>query len=167
MVFTSEQFANQYLDSAPDVKGQVDGKPYTPPIEDREYDEENLEELIAAIGESREPRLKNISAHIALQHTKEEKPPREIVPTEYHKFLDVFDEEACNEMPSYRQYDLAIDLIPGAPLPKPSGRYPMSDADNKELHTWLDDMLKKGFIQRSNSPVSAPCFYVPKKDGKK
>lgn len=123
--------------------------------------------MIAAIEESREPRLKNISAHIAAKHAVEEKRLEEIVPPEYHDFLDIFDETACNEMPPHRDDDLAIDLVPGAALPRPSGLYPMSNTDNKELREWLDDMEKKGFIQKSRSPIAAPCFYVPKKDGKK
>lgn len=167
VVFASEQCANECLDAAPDVKGRTDGKPYTPPIDNQVYDEEDLEELIAAIEESQEPRPRNISAHIAARHAIEEKRPEEIVPPEYHDFLDVFDETACNAMPPHRDYDLAIDIVPGSILPKPSGLYPMSDADNKELRDWLDDMEAKGFIQKSKSPIAAPCFYVPKKDGKK
>ena len=42
----------------------------------------------------------------------------------------------------------------------------MSDAENKTLREWLDEMLGKGFIQPSKSPVASACFFVPKKDSK-
>lgn len=43
----------------------------------------------------------------------------------------------------------------------------MSDAENKELKEWIEEMLKKGFIQPSKSPTASPCFFIPKKDTKK
>jgi len=37
----------------------------------------------------------------------------EIVPTEYHDFLDLFDEKGSTELPPRRKVDHKINLIPG------------------------------------------------------
>ena len=117
-----------------------------PPIHAGAYDDEDLEELINAIEEDREPRPKNISADIASKHVKDKRPVEEIVPIEYHDYLDVFSKEGANKLPPHREYDMAIDFIPDKPLPKPAGLYPMSDSELVELREWLDEMLDKGFI---------------------
>src|ERR1700753_205490 len=60
--------------------------------------------------------------------------------------------------------DLAITFKEDAKLPKPAGIYPMSNAELKDLKEWTEEMLAKGFIQPSKSPIESPCFYVSKKD---
>lgn len=108
----------------------------------------------------------NLSAEIASEHQKKEVPTKELVPKVYHDFLDVFDEYLPEGLPEHGPHDMAIDLVPGAPLPRPLGLYPMSDTEIRELREWLDHLLEIGHIQPSKSPVAAPCFFIPKKDGK-
>ena len=43
--------------------------------------------------------------------------------------------------------------------------YPMSKNQLKEVQTYLDENLKKGFIQPSKSPAGYSILFVPKKDG--
>lgn len=43
---------------------------------------------------------------------------------------------------------------------------PISPALQKHLETELDDMIRKGIVERSNSPWSSPILLVPRKDGK-
>src|SRR6202035_2154879 len=75
----------------------------------------------------------------------------EMVPPEYHDFLDVFSEDVTRELPPHRPYDHAIELEDGAK--PPVGRvYNMSETELKALKDYLDDMLGKGFIRASNSP---------------
>ncbi|XP_060103255.1 uncharacterized protein LOC132577484, partial [Heteronotia binoei] len=65
---------------------------------------------------------------------------------------------------SLADYDCAIDLVPGAPLPV--GRlYPMSEPELAALRDFLDKNLKRGFIRPSTSPLSAPVLFVKKKSG--
>lgn len=108
----------------------------------------------------------NLSVEIASEHQKKEVPTKELVPEVYHNFLDVFDEYSPEGLPEHGPHNMAIDIIPDALLPRPSGLYPMSDTEIRELREWLDHLLEIGHIQPLKSPVAAPCFFIPKKDGK-
>ena len=33
------------------------------------------------------------------------------------------------------------------------------------MRKWLDDMLQRGYLRPSKSPITSSMFYVPKKDG--
>src|SRR3981189_643632 len=41
----------------------------------------------------------------------------------------------------------------------------MSQNEQAELNTFLDDALKTGRIRPSKSPIGAPVFFIKKKDG--
>jgi hypothetical protein len=86
------------------------------------------------------------------------------VPPEYHKFQDVFSAEEAKELPPHRPYDHTIETIDGQ-LP-PHGRiYNMSQVELDALKSYIDEMLGKGFIRTSNSPIGAPVLFVKKKNG--
>jgi hypothetical protein len=92
------------------------------------------------------------------------------LPKEYHKFaFTTLQSDAAVELdalpPHQGEYDFAINLVPGAKIPKGGRIYPMSDAEKKDLRIILDHMLKLGLIEPSTSPFAAPCFFVKKKDG--
>ena len=90
--------------------------------------------------------------------------PEELVPHEYHDFLDVFSETLAWELPLHHDYNHRIELEEG--MTPPHGKlYNMSEVELKTLKDYLDDMLDKGFIQPSKSPVGAPVLFVKKKDG--
>jgi hypothetical protein len=93
------------------------------------------------------------SIAIGRKHIEGDKPIEELIPEAYHDFLDIFSEEVATKLPPSREYDLAINLKEGAKLLKPAGIYPMSDAELKDLKQWVDEMLAKGFIQPSKSPI--------------
>ena len=76
---------------------------------------------------------------------------------------DVFPEE-LNELPSMREVDHAIDLI-GNAVPIAKAPYRHSLAQNVELENQLKDLLSKGYIRPSKSPLGAPVLFVKKKDG--
>ena len=113
--------------------------------------------------------INGVSTDIAIAHHKEDnRTLEEKVPTQYHEFLDLFGEEEYAELPPHRPgFDCEINLKDGAELPKPSGVYAMSVSELDELKTTLDDLLAKGFIRPSTSQAAAPCFYIPKKNGKR
>ncbi|KAK3512021.1 hypothetical protein QTP70_027617 [Hemibagrus guttatus] len=71
---------------------------------------------------------------------------------------------ASTKLPPHQPWDCAIDLLPGAKLPK--GRvYPLSIPENKAMEEYISEALQQGFIRSSTSPVASSFFFVAKKDG--
>ncbi|KAK3524709.1 hypothetical protein QTP86_001051 [Hemibagrus guttatus] len=71
---------------------------------------------------------------------------------------------AATKLPPHRPWDCAIDLLPGAKLPK--GRvYPLSIPENKAMEEYISEALQQGFIQPSTSPAASSFFFVAKKAG--
>ena len=158
ITFRSERCATQCLPAAPHVDAIRPPEERPPAMTEEEID-------IFAIDTGHK---RNYSAEIAAKHQEEARPVEEIVPKEYHDFLDsVFSEKKATRLPPRRPYDFAIEFKEGAQLPKPAGVYPMSDAEKEDLREMLDEMLAKGYIRKSKSPVASPCFFVKKKDGKR
>ena len=96
---------------------------------------------------------------------KKEVPVKELVPPEYHEFLDVFDEEKANRFPESRKWDHKIDMKEGFE-PKAFKNYNLTLEEQIELDAFLEENLEKGYIRHSESPMASPFFFVKKKDGK-
>jgi len=79
-------------------------------------------------------------------------------------FESVFAKEDFNILPEHRQWDHAIELIPGLE-PKSSKVYPLSLVEQKELDSFLEENLCTGQIRLSKSPIAALVFFIKKKDG--
>jgi len=79
-------------------------------------------------------------------------------------FESVFAKEDFDILLEHRQWDHAIELIPGSE-PKSSKVYPLSPVEQKELDTFLEENLRTGQIRPSKSPMAAPVFFIKKKDG--
>jgi len=79
-------------------------------------------------------------------------------------FKSVFAKEDFDILPEHRQWDHAIELIPGSE-PKSSKVYPLSLVEQKELDSFLEENLHTGRIHPSKSPMAAPVFFIKKKDG--
>ncbi|GKF76382.1 hypothetical protein Tco_0225826 [Tanacetum coccineum] len=67
-------------------------------------------------------------------------------------------------LPSTRQVELQIDLVPGA-APVARAPYRLAPSEMKELSEQLKELSDKGFIRPSSSPWGAPVLFVKKKDG--
>ncbi|GJW15795.1 putative reverse transcriptase domain-containing protein [Tanacetum coccineum] len=67
-------------------------------------------------------------------------------------------------LPSTRQLEFQIDLIPGA-APVARVPYRLAPSEMKELSEQLKELSDKGFIRPSSSPWGAPVLFVKKKDG--
>ncbi|TYK11938.1 ty3-gypsy retrotransposon protein [Cucumis melo var. makuwa] len=78
-------------------------------------------------------------------------------------YLDVFPEELPG-LPPHREIEFAIELEPGT-VPISRAPYRMAPAELKELKVQLQELLDKGFIRPSVSPLGAPVLFVKKKDG--
>ena len=86
------------------------------------------------------------------------------VPEYLWEFTSVFSKQSFNVLPEPKEWDHAVELIPGS---KPSGCkvYPLSPAEQKELDAFLKENLETGRIQPSKSPMLSPVFFIKKKDG--
>jgi len=78
-------------------------------------------------------------------------------------FESVFAKEDFDILPECRQWDHAIELIPGSE-PKSSKVYPLSPVEQKELDSFLEENLCTGQIRPSKFPMAVPVFFIKKKD---
>jgi len=99
----------------------------------------------------------------ACQYVEARREP--FIPPDYVRgFESVFAKEDFNILPEHRQWDHAIELVPGSE-PKSSKVYPLSLVEQKELDTFLEENLHTGRICPSKSPMAALVFFIKKKDG--
>jgi len=93
-----------------------------------------------------------------------ETPDLSNVPSEYHKFADVFSKTKAEVLPPHHPYDLKINLEEGAqPLVGPI--YFLSASEQEALKEFIEENLNTGFIRPTSSPYGAPVLFVKKKDG--
>jgi len=86
------------------------------------------------------------------------------VPSEYHKFADVFSKTKAEVLPPYCPYDLKINLEEGAqPLVGPI--YSLLASEQEALKEFIEENLNMGFIRPTSSLQGAPVLFVKKKDG--
>nr|KYP56179.1 Transposon Ty3-I Gag-Pol polyprotein [Cajanus cajan] len=68
-------------------------------------------------------------------------------------------------LPSFRGIEHQIDFVLGASLPNRPA-YRANPQEIKEIEKQVQDLLDKGWIQKSLSPCTVPVLLVSKKDGK-
>ena len=96
----------------------------------------------------------------------EKKTDEEMVPPQFHAYLDVFKKAPSECMPVCKPWNHAIDLNPNF-VPQKSKLYPMSPTEQQEVRDFIDDQLKKGYIRPTKSLQIFPVFFILKKDRKK
>jgi hypothetical protein len=79
-------------------------------------------------------------------------------------FEDVFLDEVSPGLPPKRGIENQIDLVPGVSLPNRAA-YRTNPEETKEIQRQVEDLIKKGYVQKSLSPCAVPVLLVPKKDG--
>ncbi|KAK9400308.1 hypothetical protein NXF25_013327 [Crotalus adamanteus] len=67
-------------------------------------------------------------------------------PAVYNDLAAVFSEQESDSLPSHRSTDCAIEIVPGAKLPKPR-MYPMTFSELQEMRKYIDKNLNRGFIE--------------------
>ena len=86
------------------------------------------------------------------------------VPSEYHEFADVFSKTKAEILPSYRPYNLKINLEEST-QPPVSPIYSLSASEQEALKEFIKENLNMSFIWPTSSPHGAPVLFVKKKDG--
>jgi hypothetical protein len=87
------------------------------------------------------------------------------IPPEYRKHAKVFSEQEAECFPPSRTWDHHIPLKDDAPETINEKLYNLPKVDKQAIEEWAYKMLKKGFIERSDSPYGHATFMIPKKDG--
>lgn len=104
---------------------------------------------------------------IEYQLNKQTKPvtdPKTIVPEEYHDFIDVFSKQDSDTLSSHSKYDHKVELLEERQL----GHSPLRGMSVKQLEfvkKFLEEHLKKGFIEASSAPCSSPILLAKKPGG--
>ena len=93
-----------------------------------------------------------------------ETPDLSNVPSEYHKFANVFNKTKAEVLTPHYPYDLKINLEEGA-QPPVGPIYSLSALEQEALKEFIEENLNTGFIQPTSSPHGAPVLFVKKKDG--
>jgi len=86
-----------------------------------------------------------------------------LLPTYVAKFRSVFAKEDFDILLEHRKWDHAIELTPGAE-PKSSKVYSLFPLEQAELDVFLEENLHTGRIRPSKSSITAPVFFIKKKD---
>jgi len=74
-----------------------------------------------------------------------ETPDLSNIPSEYHKFVDIFSKTKAETLPPHHPYDLKINLEEGAqPLVGPI--YSLSASEQEALKEFIGENLNTGFI---------------------
>ena len=93
-----------------------------------------------------------------------EAPDLSNVPSEYHKFADVFSQTKAEILPPHHPYDLKINLEEGA-QPPVSPIYSLSASEQEALKEFIEENLHMGYILPTSSLHGAPVLFIKKKDG--
>ena len=92
-------------------------------------------------------------------------PLKELLPMQYHQYLQIFEEAQSTRLPSQTKYDHAIHLQPGTE-PKWGPVYRLSQEEFKALKEYVEKMIREGKIRPSSSPAGSPILFVPKAGGR-
>jgi len=89
---------------------------------------------------------------------------RELVPRRFWKWKKVFGKKESERMPVQKTWDHAIELKEGF-MPRKRKVYSLSREEREEVQKFVEDQLRKGYIQPSKSLQTSLVHFVVKKDG--
>ena len=97
---------------------------------------------------------------------RSEKKDKRLVLEKFHQWIKVFGRKQSERMPTRKIWDHAINTKEGF-VPRKRKVYPLLREEREEVHEFIQEQLRKGYIRPSKSPQTALVFFVGKKDGKK
>ena len=106
----------------------------------------------------------NTTQQLAQDAAKPKKSFEELIPEIFHKYQDIFSNQAMNKLPPTWKFDHGIELKPDFE-PRKCKIYPLNAKEEEAMNAFIDEHLAKGSIIPSQSPQSSPFFFVGKKDG--
>jgi hypothetical protein len=95
----------------------------------------------------------NITTELAIEENskKMDKTDEQLVPAEYHEYLNIFSKEKAHHFFKSRPWDYKIKIKEGFE-PKLFKNYNLTPAEQIKLDKFLKENLEKGYIQPSQSP---------------
>ena len=97
--------------------------------------------------------------------TKPPTNPKTVVSVEYHNFIDVFSKEASNTLSPHTKFDHKIKLLKDAGELGHSAFWEMSVPQLEFVKKFLEEHLKKRFIEASSAPCSSLILLAKKPGG--
>ena len=86
------------------------------------------------------------------------------MPRRFWKWKRVFRKRESERIPVQKAWDYTIELKEGF-MPKKEKVYSLSREEREEVQAFVEDQLRKGYIQPFKSPQTSPVHFVAKKDG--
>ena len=104
----------------------------------------------------------NVATELAIKENnkKEEKTDKELVPKEFHDYLDIFSEEKAHRFPEPWPWDHKIEMKDGF-KPKSFKNYNLTPAEQIKLDKFLKENLEKGCMRPSQSLMASPSGKNP------
>ena len=89
----------------------------------------------------------NMATELAMAENLKKKvlPLEEIIPKEFHEYLDIFNEQKANQFPMSRPWDHRIEIKEGFE-PKSFKNYSLTPQEQIEMEKFLKENLEKGYI---------------------
>jgi len=100
------------------------------------------------------------------EEDEDEETLRKLVPKRFWRWKKVFGKKESERMPVQKTWDHVIELKEGF-TPRKGKVYSLSREEREEVQAFVEDQLRKGYIQPSKSPQTSPVHFVAKKDGKR
>ena len=99
-----------------------------------------------------------------VERDKDKEMLKKLVPKRFWRWRKVFRKKKSERMPVQKTWDYTIELKKGF-TPKKGKVYSLSREEREEVQAFVEDQLRKGYIQPSKSPQTSPVHFVAKKDG--
>jgi len=97
---------------------------------------------------------------------KSEEEAKRLVPERFHKCIKVFGKKQPERMPTKKILDHTMDMKEEF-VPRKRKMYLLSREEKGEIHKFIKEQLRKGYIRPLKLPQMVLVFFVEKKDGKK
>ena len=88
---------------------------------------------------------------------------RKLVPKRFWRWKKVFGKKESEKMPVQKAWDYVIELKEGF-VPRKGKVYSLSRKKREEVQAFVENQLRKGYIQPFKSPQTLPVHFVAKKD---
>jgi len=99
-----------------------------------------------------------------VERDEDEETLKKLVPKRFWRWGKVFRKRKSKRIPVQKTWDHAIELKEGF-TPKKRKVYSLSREEREEAQVFVEDQLRKGYIQPSKSPQTSPVHFVAKKNG--